>query len=262
MKLKRLSPKILDNTCASAKKMIKLDDDTLAIVTGAAKGNGKAIADALEDANAHVVRVDLLQCDNSNDSFIGEITDDSLIARVVDHCSGQKYKTLILVNNAGVTFPSEYPYPEENWDSTIAVNLSAPFKWIEAFVPLFKVAENSSIVNITSLGAELAFPNNPAYIASKGGLKMLSKFYAKSLGKYGVRVNNVGPGYITTDMTQESYSNQATKEKRENHTFLGRWGTPSDVAGVCVFLCAKESKYITGQDIYVDGGWTANGLIE
>ena len=143
----------------------------------------------------------------------------------------------------------------------VTASKNSPFKWIEAFVPLFKSVESSSIVNITSLGAELAFPNNPAYIASKGGLKMLTKFYAKSLGKYGTRVNNVGPGYIKTDMTQSSYSNQATKKNREDHTLLGRWGNPSDVAGVCVFLCAEESKYLTGQDIYVDGGWTANGLV-
>ena len=91
---------------------------------------------------------------------------------------------------------------------------------------------------------------------------MLTKFYAKSLGQYGVRVNNVGPGYIETDMTKNSYSNEILKKSREDHTFLGRWGAPKDIADVCLFLCADESQYITGQDIYVDGGWTANGLIE
>jgi len=242
--------------------MIKVDEGTLAIVTGAAKGNGKAIADIIEEAGARVIRVDLLKCNKDEDSFIGEITNDGLIKNVVDYCSKQNYKTLVLINNAGVTLPNDYPYPKSDWDNTIAVNLSAPFKWIEAFIPLFKEVKNASIINITSLGAELAFPNNPAYIASKGGLKMLTKFYAKSLGGYGVRVNNVGPGYIVTDMTKGSYANQVTKERREKHTFLGRWGLPVDIAGVCVFLCAEESKYVTGQDIYVDGGWMANGLVE
>ena len=127
---------------------------------------------------------------------------------------------------------------------------------------LFAEVKDGSIINITSLGAELAFPNNPAYIASKGGLKMLTKFYAKSMGKYGIRVNNVGPGYIQTDMTKSSYSDEHIRGNRESHTFLGRWGQPQDVANACLFLCSDESKYITGQDIYVDGGWTANGLIE
>ena len=242
--------------------MIKLDKNSLVVVTGAAKGNGMAISKAIEESGAKVIRVDLLELEINERNFVGKVTDKNFINRVVSFCAEQKYDTLSLINNAGVTFPSEYPYPIENWDKTIEVNLSAPFQWIEAFVPLFKKSSNSSIINITSLAAELAFPNNPAYIASKGGLKMLTKFYAKSLGRYGVRANNIAPGYIVTDMTKASYSNEKTRANIEAHTFLGRWGLPSDVADVCLFLCSNESRYITGQDICVDGGWTANGLIE
>jgi NAD(P)-dependent dehydrogenase (short-subunit alcohol dehydrogenase family) len=242
--------------------MIKLDKNSLVVVTGAAKGNGKAIASAIEKSGAQVVRVDLLELEKNEQNFIGEVTDNNLIRKVIDYCSKQKFETLSLINNAGITLPNEYPYPVENWNKTMEVNLSAPFKWIEEFIPLFKNASNGSIINITSLGAELAFPNNPAYIASKGGLKMLTKFYAKSLGRYGIRANNIGPGYIVTDMTSGSYSDEKTKIKREAHTFLGRWGMPSDIADACLFLCSNESRYITGQDIYVDGGWTANGLVE
>ena len=242
--------------------MIKLDNDTLVVVTGAARGNGKVISDMIEVAGGTVVRVDLLELKTSERNFTGQVNDENLIKEVVEFCSNQQYKTLSLINNAGVTFPSEYPYPEDDWKKTLEVNLSAPFQWIEAFIPLLKNASKSSIINITSLGAELAFPNNPAYIASKGGLKMLTKYYAKSLGGYGVRANNIAPGYIVTDMTSESYSNSETKNNREAHTFLGRWGMPSDVADVCLFLISNESKYVTGQDIFVDGGWSANGLIE
>ena len=242
--------------------MIKLHKNSLVVVTGAARGIGKAIAKAIEAAGAKVVRIDLLELETNERNFVGQVTDKNLISRVVSYCSEQKYETLSLINNAGVTFPHEYPYPIENWVKTIDVNLSAPFEWIEAFIPLLKKASNSSIINITSLGAELAFPNNPAYIASKGGLKMLTKFYAKSLGRYGVRANNLAPGYIVTEMTDTSYSDEKTKANREAHTFLGRWGMPSDIADVCLFLCSNESRYITGQDIGVDGGWSANGLVE
>lgn len=242
--------------------MIRLESDSLVVVTGAARGNGKAIADAIEKAGGRVVRVDVLPLEESERSFTGSVDDDNLIDNVKSYCEGQSYQTLSLVNNAGVTFPHEYPYPRKDWDKTLEINLSSPFKWIEAFIPLLKDASNSSIVNVTSLGAELAFPNNPAYIASKGGLKMLTKFYAKSLGKYGVRANNVGPGYIVTDMTSGSYADKNLRLQREKHTFLERWGDSSDIADVCLFLCSHESRYITGQDIYVDGGWTSNGLIE
>jgi NAD(P)-dependent dehydrogenase (short-subunit alcohol dehydrogenase family) len=242
--------------------MIKLDKNSLVVITGAAKGNGRAISEAIEESGAKVVRVDLLELEKSEKNFVGQVTDKNFINKVVRFCSDQKYETLTLINNAGVTLPNEYPYPIENWNKTININLTAPFQWIEAFIPLLKKVSNGSIINITSLGAELAFPNNPAYMASKGGLKVLTKFYAKSLGKYGIRANNIAPGYIVTDMTEASYSNKKTKANREAHTFLGRWGEASDVAGVCLFLCSNESRYITGQDICVDGGWTANGLIE
>jgi len=115
---------------------------------------------------------------------------------------------------------------------------------------------------MTSINTELGFLNNPAYIASKGGLKMLTKSLAKDLGKYGIRVNNLGPGYFITDMTKNSYKNKKSRISRQNHTLLGRWGNVLDLVGPCIFLASDASAYITGQDLYVDGGWTANGLIE
>ena len=117
-----------------------------------------------------------------------------------------------------------------------------------------------SIVNITSLNAELAFPNNPAYVTTKHGLKGLTKTLALELGRKNIRVNNVGPGYIKTEMTKKSWSNDTIHEERKKKTFLNRWGTPTDIAGTVLFLASDASSYITGQDIYVDGGWTAKGL--
>ena len=241
---------------------IKLNSKTLAVVTGASRGNGKAIASGLEVAGADVVRIDLNDCDAEGKNYIGDVSDQNMIDEVVKYCKQQDYETLSLVNNAGVTYPNEYPYPSDSWDKTLDINLTVPYKWIEAFTPIFMNVNSGSVINITSLGAELAFPNNPAYIASKGGLKMLTKYYAKALGKYDITVNNLGPGYIKTDMTKNSFSDPVIKKEREKHTLLGRWGEPTDVSNVCVFLCSAESRYITGQDIYVDGGWTANGLIE
>ena len=124
-----------------------------------------------------------------------------------------------------------------------------------------KKKSNGSIINITSINAELGFPNNPAYVASKGGLKMLSKALAKDYGKFGIRVNNLGPGYMKTEMVKASYQNKKARNLREKHTILGRWGTPEDLVGPCIFLASDASKYMTGQDIYIDGGWLANGLL-
>lgn len=237
--------------------------NTVAIVTGAGKGNGLAISKGLTTAGANVIGVDVHfnEYDDSIKQVIGDVTLSETIDAAKQCVSFVDFNHLVLVNNAGVTFPSEGAYPLDWWNITIQVNLTAPFLWIEGFRDFFCGNATGSIINITSLGAERAFPNNPAYIASKGGLKMLSKYYAKAFGPHGVRVNNIGPGYMITEMTRKSYVDEKTRRDRENHTFLGRWGQSSDLVGTCIYLASSASSYVTGQDIYVDGGWTANGLV-
>mgnify|MGYP006194349185 FL=1 len=124
-----------------------------------------------------------------------------------------------------------------------------------------------SIINITSLNSEMAFPNNPAYPATEGGLKMLTKSFAYELGKYNVRVNNIGPGYFKTEFHKQdgrldklNWEDENILKERSAKTLLGRWGEPSDIEGLAVFLCSDCSSYITGQDIYVDGGWLTKGI--
>ena len=94
----------------------------------------------------------------------------------------------------------------------------------------------------------------------KGALKQLTKAAALDLGKYGIRVNNVGPGYFKTEMTRGSWGDPAKRQARAQKTVLNRWGEPEDLVGVTVFLSSEASSYITGQDIYVDGGWLIKGL--
>lgn len=235
---------------------------TLAIITGAGKGNGSAIAKGFQNAGAAVIGVDISFPEP--ESFIeieGDVTQRYTIDKTISELEKHSYSNLVLINNAGITLPNPSPYPIESWNKTLAVNLTAPFLWIESLIPFFNQSKSGSIINITSLGAELAFPNNPSYIASKGGLKMLGKYYARSLGPTGIRVNNVGPGYMKTDMTIDSFNDTHIRKNREKHTLLGRWGEPDDLVGICLFLSSNTSSYITGQDIYIDGGWTANGLI-
>jgi NAD(P)-dependent dehydrogenase (short-subunit alcohol dehydrogenase family) len=170
----------------------------------------------------------------------------------------------ILINNAGMTFTKKdnEDYPIDKWEKTIKTNLTGAFMCSQTVIKFMKKQKNGSIINMTSINAEIGFPNNPAYIASKGGLKMLTKSFAKDYGKYGIRVNNLGPGYIKTDMTKKSFKNKKTRIAREKQTLLGKWGEASDLIGPCIFLSSDASKYVTGQDVYVDGGWLANGLVE
>ena len=110
------------------------------------------------------------------------------------------------------------------------------------------------------MNAELAFPNNPAYQAFKGGLKQLTKSLALDFSEYNIRVNSIGPGYFRTDMTEKSWKNLRKRKERTNRTILKRWGVSDDLTGVVIFLASNASSYITGQDIYVDGGWLIKGL--
>ena len=119
--------------------------------------------------------------------------------------------------------------------------------------------KTGSIINITSLGAELAFPNNPAYQISKAGLRQLTKAIARDWGEFGIRANNIYPGYIKTEMTSKSFADAELNQQRKNKTLMKRWGESTDLIGPVVFLTSEASSYITGTDIYVDGGWTANG---
>ena len=123
-----------------------------------------------------------------------------------------------------------------------------------------KENNSGSIINITSINAEMAFPDNPAYVAFKGALKQLTKSMALDLGKFGIRANCIGLGYIRTDMTKNSWDNIERRKMLEAKTALGRWGQPRDLVGTVILLCSEASSYITGQNIYVEGGWLAKGL--
>jgi len=167
----------------------------------------------------------------------------------------------ILVNNAGVTFSGElFEYRSSDWDKTYEVNLKAPFELTKEVSQIMKQNKSGSIINITSLNAELAFPDNPAYVAFKGALKQLTKSLAIDLGQYGIRANNVGPGYFKTEMTIKSWNDINRKNKINDKTILKRWGMPEDLAGIIIYLSSDASSYVTGQDIYIDGGWLAKGL--
>jgi NAD(P)-dependent dehydrogenase (short-subunit alcohol dehydrogenase family) len=244
-----------------------------ALVTGAARGNGRAIAEGLLRAGARVLLVDIAEAEldqtvrefqKSGLDARGERCDlaevdqiESLATRVAERMPNLS----ILVNNAGVTLPGNFvEYPLDRWDLTYRVNLRAPFLLSQRLVPLLGRTGGGVILNVTSINAELAFPDNPAYVAFKGGLRQLTKAMALDLWRFGIRVNAIGPGYIRTAMTRGSWESTEKREERQKRTVLGRWGEPEDLAGVAVFLASKASGYITGQDIYVDGGWLAKGL--
>jgi NAD(P)-dependent dehydrogenase (short-subunit alcohol dehydrogenase family) len=244
-----------------------------ALVTGASRGLGRAIADALLRAGASVILVSANpdRLDEATSvwqsqglpaiSYACDLADKAQISALLETVYRDPGRMDILVNAAGITEGHALlDYPDEVWERTLQVNLSAAFYLARGLAPLLAAQKSGSIINITSINAEQGFPGNPAYVAAKGALKQLSKALAVDLGPQGIRVNTIGPGYFHTDMTSGSWNDPERRAQRSSRTLLGRWGEPEDLAGLVIFLASSASSYMTGQDIYIDGGWLAKGL--
>ena len=234
------------------------------LVTGGGRGNGKAIAEGFLERGSLVCAIDMnFEQTHKSIKFDAIEFDLRSLAKIPEVIRNvySKYGSIdVLVNNAGVSLSSENQYDEETLDDTLQVNLKAAYITSHNVALLMSKKKSGSIINITSLGAELGFPDNPSYQVSKAALRQLTKALAMDFGENGIRVNNVCPGYILTSMTQKSYKNEKLRKQRLKRMILSRWGRPSDLVGACVFLASNASSYITGTDIYVDGGWTAKGL--
>ena len=235
-----------------------------AVVTGGTRGIGAAIAEALHGAGAAVLAVgrnaptepldgiSYAQCDVRRESDFARVCDD--VARTHGRLD-------ILVNGAAVTLPaSSLSEQVAAFDETIDGNLRAVYRCCAAAIPHMKRGGSGCIINVTSINSVLAFPDNPGYVAAKGGLRMLTKALARDLAASNIRANNIAPGYIRTAMTEASYSDGAKNAERVSRMMIPRWGEPRDVGGAAVYLASPAASYVTGIDLFVDGGWTAKGL--
>lgn len=233
------------------------------LVAGASKGIGLAIAEGLAGAGAHVIGFGrspsvsstlfrYVQCDILDREKYRQVVEDS----VKQHGTIDGY-----FHVAGITAPSqETIQAAAAFEQTVNVNLTSAYFCCAEVAALMIRQRHGSIVAVTSIGATLGFPKNPGYVAAKGGLRMMAKAMALDLGPFNIRVNNLVPGYVQTEMTQQSYGDADKFSERAARTMLGRWGQPSDLVGAAIFLASSASSYMTGTDVVVDGGWTAKGL--
>lgn len=163
-----------------------------------------------------------------------------------------------MINNASVTEISKNTL--ENFEKTLQINLNGAFYCSHFALPKLKKSKIKKIINISSINAHVGFPNNPGYVTSKGALNSLTKSLAVDYGRHGIKVNSLSLGYIAEGMTKKSFNNLSKRKKRSKNTILNYWGSPKDVLGAVNFLISKDSDYITGSDIILDGGWLAKGL--
>ncbi|WP_423184541.1 glucose 1-dehydrogenase [Arthrobacter sp. NyZ413] len=237
--------------------------DKVALVSGGARGIGAAVASRLHGEGARVVIGDVLDEEGKDTAermgsgavYVHlDVTSprdwEAAVGAAVDTFGGLH----ILVNNAGiVNFGPIEDYTLEQWNSVITVNLTGTFNGIKAAIPALKQSKGGSVINISSIAGIRGYEAIPGYTASKFGVRGLTKSAALDLGRYGIRVNSVHPGVISTPMT-------AGMEMDMSRVALNRQGHPGEIADLVLYLASNESSFVTGAEFVIDGGDTAGAV--
>jgi 2-deoxy-D-gluconate 3-dehydrogenase len=231
-----------------------------ALVTGAARGLGEAMARALAEAGAEVAAVDMQPVEAvavSRQADLSALTPASA-AELIAWARAELGDLSVLVNNAGtIRRAPAIELDAGEWQAVLGLNLTAPFLLSQAFArPLLAEGRRGSIVNVVSMNSFHGGMHVAAYTASKHGLLGLTRALANEWTGQGIRVNGIAPGYMETELTR------ALREDERYDALLarmpsGRWGTPADVAGAVVYLASEASGYVSGGFIAVDGGYLA-----
>ncbi len=235
------------------------------IVTGGSQGLGVGISKGLVQAGA-----DLMITSRNPEKLenvakglgpqvkwtVADVKKREELASLVEKTLNEFGRIDFLFNNAGIIrrYPS-HEYPEKEWDEVIDTNLKSVFLLSQMVSKVMINQGGGTIVNTASLLSVGGGKNVPAYAASKGGVAQLTKAMANDLAKYNIRVNGIGPGYFVTPNTAPLRADEERYKEISDRIPMGRWGEPEDLMGVAVFLASDASAYVTGQVIFVDGGW-------
>jgi NAD(P)-dependent dehydrogenase (short-subunit alcohol dehydrogenase family) len=240
----------------------------IAVVTGAAQGNGAAIAKGLASCGAAVavadvngtgaqaVAAEITAAGGRAVGFQLDVTNRDACKQTAEEVRVQLGHASILVNNAGITrrTPPDDDAFLDHLDAQLQVNLTGTANMVVAFLPHLRETKGR-IVNIGSIASFVAYRNSSAYAASKGGVRQLTKGLAADLAEIGIRVNGIAPGVIATPMTETTRSNPEAIARFLSHTPMGRVGEPDELIGPVVFLASHLSSYVTGVIVPVDGGY-------
>jgi len=242
----------------------------VAVITGSSKGLGKAMALALGAAGVRLALVsrnrDQLQAvagetrglGTEAEVFTADVTDEAQVRRIESEVTARFGPVQILINNAGVNIrrpATDFTLTE--WRTVLDTNLSSVFLMCRAFVPHMKGQGYGRILNLTSIMSHVALPQRAAYCASKSGLLGYTRALALELASEKITVNGISPGPFATEMNMPILQNPEANSQFVAKIPLGRWGDVREIGSLAVYLCSEEAGFITGTDILIDGGWTA-----
>jgi len=238
--------------------------DKVAIVTGAAGGIGRAVAERFAAEGAKVVVADIdekagqatTEAIGKGAIFVKADTGAKKDAEALVAAAVKAFGRLdILVNNSGIVHSADFlDVTEEDFDRVLRVNLKGYFLCGQAAARQMVKQGGGNIINMSSVNAVLAIPNICSYVVSKGGVNQLTKTMALALVDRGIRVNGIGPGSIATELLKKVMVDDAARAKIMSRTPMGRAGEPAEIASVALFLASDDASYLTGQTIYPDGG--------
>lgn len=240
-----------------------------AMVTGGSRGLGEVSVMALAKAGADVavcgrkiedlerVSAAVKALGRKSMGFAVDVTVKASVHDCVRRILHEFEKVDILVNNAGVNHRvAVLEYPEEAWDLVIDTNLKGYFLVAQAVIPQMIEGGYGKVINMSSILGKVGLPNQVAYASSKGGVDQMTKVMALEWAKKGVRVNAIGPTYFETELVAQLRNDPERFNFINERTPMGRWGYPAELEGIVIFLASPASDFITGQTIYIDGGWT------
>lgn len=241
----------------------------VALVTGASKGLGKAIALALAGAGADIalyarnredlkaVKASVEALNRRAEIFCADVLDKQLIDENVNAALKAFGHIDILVNNAGVNVRKPVlELSSEEWDLVLNTNLKGYFLMAQAVVPHMLSQGYGKVINMASILGTVALPSQLAYASSKGGVMQMTKVMALEWAQQGVQVNAIGPTYFETPLVAQLRNDPERYRFIVERTPMGRWGQPDELAGLVIFLASRASDFVTGQTIFIDGGWT------
>ncbi|MBZ5564002.1 MAG: SDR family oxidoreductase [Acidobacteriia bacterium] len=245
-------------------------DGRLAVVTGASKGLGKRMAEALAEAGARIalvardqkrlegVRESIASRGGKAQAFLADVTSEADVAALAEQVRNRAGVPDILINNAGINLRKPlHEFTLEEWHQVMQTNLDGPFLCTRAFVPGMIEKRFGRIINMTSTMSHVSLPGRAAYSASKSGLLGMTKALALELAPFNITVNGISPGPFATEMNTVLIQDPVRNAEFVSKIPLGRWGKVEEIGALAVFLCSDAAAFITGTDILIDGGWTA-----